>query len=421
MVPQATIVSTGEELVRGRTADTNASFAAAQLDCYGFEVKRLLAVGDDPEVLQRELESCLSDSDLVLLTGGLGPTADDRTRYAIAGAVGRKLVEDGDTATFVSDRINSYGHQVTEAQLTQARFPAGAVIFPNPRGTARGFACRADGAWLVAMPGVPHEMRAMLTESILPFLMEELMPDRSVAVERINLFPIPESHVDARLADVMDGGRNPTLGITVRDGVITVSIRARAITEQEAEDLLRRDVQMVEERFGDLVFGRGTDALADAVSRELERTDSSIAVAESLTGGLIGHMLVDVPGISRFFLADVVAYSNEAKISQLGVPREHIVEHGAVSPQVARDMAMGTCRAAGADLGLSTTGIAGPTGGTDEKPVGLVYVGLCLNGETAVRELKLRGDRWRIKDRSAKYALNFARLALKNGLKYIRA
>lgn len=421
MAPQVTIMSTGEELVRGRTADTNAAFAAARLDCHGFEVRRLLVVGDDPGVLQQELEGCLGDSDLVLLSGGLGPTADDRTRAAIARALCLELVEDEDTRVFVSDRISSYGHSVTGAQLSQARFPAGAVIFPNPRGTARGFACQANGAWVVAMPGVPHEMRAMLTESVLPFLMRKLMPGRRVALETVHLFPVPEPEVDERLADVMTAGRNPSVGITVRDGIITVSLRAGAEGEQEARELVRRDVEMVEDRFGDLVFGRGRTSLAGAVSDQLERAGRTIAVAESITGGLIGHMLVDIPGISRFFLADVVAYSNEAKVRQLGVPRDHIVQHGAVSSRVAEDMAVGICRATGADLGLSTTGIAGPTGGTEEKPVGLVYVGLCLDGQTAVRKLNLRGDRWRIKDRAAKYALNLTRLALKNGLKSVRA
>jgi nicotinamide-nucleotide amidase len=206
------------------------------------------------------------------------------------------------------------------------------------------------------------------------------------------------------------------VGITVGDGVITVSLRAVAADEEAAEELVRRDVCLLEERFGDLLFGRGETTLARAVSYELERTGRTVAVAESVTGGLIGDMLVDVPGISRFFLADVVAYSNEAKVRQLQVPAELIEQHGAVSPQVAEAMAKGTRHVAGADLGLSTTGIAGPTGGTPEKPVGLVYVGLSLGEEAAVREFHLRGDRWRVKDRAARHALNLARLALRNGL-----
>jgi nicotinamide-nucleotide amidase len=206
------------------------------------------------------------------------------------------------------------------------------------------------------------------------------------------------------------------VGITVGDGVVTVTLRARADTEREAQRILDRHVQEVRDRFGDVVYGSGGETLAAALARVMGEHGVTVGVAESLTGGLIGHMLVEVPGISSFFLADVVAYSNEAKENLLGVPHETLVAHGAVSEPVARAMAEGARRAAGSDLGISTTGIAGPTGGTEEKPVGLVYVGVALEGSTAVTKLNVRGDRARVKDRTAKYALNQARLALQRGL-----
>ncbi|MCD6417086.1 MAG: competence/damage-inducible protein A [Planctomycetes bacterium] len=414
---EATIISTGEELLLGRVPDTNSAFIARHLAGPGFQVRRVVAVGDDPASLRLEIERSLRDSKLVLVTGGLGPTQDDRSRAAMASALGLELALDDDSRRHVEERLRAYGRQATEAQLRQARFPRGATIFPNPHGTARGFACESNGRWLVAMPGVPREMEVMLVEQALPFLVERLAPERRITVETVQLFPISESEVDERLLDLTAPERNPLLGITVNDGLITVSLRAIAEGERAAADLIERDVSTLKDRFAELVIGRGDMSLARAVAERLEQTNRTIAVAESLTGGLIGHMLVDVPGISRFFLADVVAYSNEAKIALLGLPRRMIQRRGAVSPQVAEAMARAACRITGADLGISTTGIAGPTGGTPEKPVGLVYVGLCLEGRAEVKKLNLHGDRRCIKDRAAKHALNEARLALEKSRK----
>jgi len=402
--------------VRGRTVDTNAAFLAAQAEGGGFQVRRIVVLGDEPRPLHDELLRCSSDSDLILLSGGLGPTADDRTRWAVAEAAGLQLEEDADTRAFLAARLASFGRDLDETQLTQAQFPAGSVILPNPRGTARGFACRVGPAWLVAMPGVPDEMRGMFSESVLPFLQQTLMPGRCVRVETLHLFPIAEPVADERIRDMSAADRNPLLGITTNDGVITLSVSARADDPQTAEALLTRDVDTLRERFGETVFGSGSDTLASALARVLAEHGVTIGIAESVTGGLVGHMLVSVPGISRFFLEDVVAYSNESKIRRLGVEAALIEDKGAVSPQVAEAMARGICAATGCDLGVSTTGIAGPDGGSETKPVGLAYVGVALrNGATSVK-LALRGDRRRIKDRAAKHALNCARLALLHGV-----
>ncbi len=412
MPVEAAIISTGEELVQGRIADTNAAFLAARLSGGGFKVRRIAAVGDDPAALRQEIERSLAGAAAVLISGGLGPTADDRTRGAIARAVGGRMAEDPDTRRHVEQRLKSYGVSLTAEQLRQCCFPEGARIFPNPRGTARGFACRVGERWVVAMPGVPSEMRPMFTESVLPFLLDQMAPPGAVSMETVHLFPASESDVDRRIHDLTTHGRNPAVGITVRDGIITVSLRAQAEDRAAAERLVRKDLETLRRRFGERVFGTGRTTLAGALSRELELTGRTVAVAESVTGGLVGDMLVDVPGISRFFLLDVVAYANEAKVRQLRVPPEAIEQEGAVSARVAEAMAEGACRAAGADLGISTTGIAGPTGGSPQKPVGLVFLGLCLEGRTRAKRLQLTGDRRRIRDRAAKHALNLARLAL---------
>ena len=413
---KTTIISTGEELIRGRTVDTNAGFLAAGLSRHGFDVHRIVVVGDAPERLRDEITHAARDSAAILVTGGLGPTGDDRTRGAIAEALGRRLVEDAGARRHVEERVRSFGREPEPRQFSQAHFPEGSRVFANPHGTACGFACEAGGAVLAAMPGVPGEMRPMFRERVLPFLIERLCPGVCVKAETVHLFSLSESAADGRIGDMMAIGRNPSVGITVREGVISLSVRARAPDEAAAQALLDADLQALRERFGDLVFGLGSATLAGALAEQLEASEASVGIAESVTGGLVTQMLVRVPGISRFLRAGIVAYADAAKVDQLGVPRELIGRRGAVSPEVAEAMARGVCAAVGSRLGISTTGIAGPTGGSAQKPVGLVHVGLCLGGESAVRTFRLRGERWRIMDRAAKHALNLARRALASGL-----
>lgn len=413
---KTTIISTGEELVRGRSLDTNSAFLAVELERIGIEVSRMVTVGDEPGVMYEEMVRALDVSDLVIVTGGLGPTADDRTRDAIARAVDKPLVEDADTLEALRGRLSAFGREVNEHQAVQAHFPEGAVIFPNPQGTARGFGVEFNGAWVVSMPGVPREMVAMFQESVRDFVAEHAGYDGAICSQYLHLYPIAEPDVDERLRDLSDVTANPLVGITVAEGVVTVSLRARGRTREEAQELLDRHVALVRSRFGDVVYGCGGESLAGALAREMALRDVTVGIAESLTGGLIGDMLVREPGISRFFLADVVAYSNDAKEDLLGVPHEVLLAHGAVSEPTARAMAEGACRCCGSRLGISTTGIAGPTGGTPEKPVGLVYVGICLDGETHVVRVNAVGGRDRIRDRTAKYALALARLALIHGV-----
>ncbi len=404
----ATIISTGEELVSGHTVDTNASFLARHLTENGLRIRRILAVGDDPEALTFELLRVAADSQVVLITGGLGPTVDDRARGAIALAARCELVHDDESLEHVRRVIEGYGHRMTDAHAVQCLFPAGADILPNPRGTACGFACWVGEAMAYAMPGVPEEMKAMFTGSVLPRLTGESR--ERVVMREVHTSGLPESRVNEALVTLLEIGRNPSVGLKARGGWVTVCIRARAATAEEAERLAEGDCRAVEERLGEAAFGRGEVTLAGALAQVLEERGLHLAVAESCTGGLIGSMLTDVPGVSSVLLLDVVAYDNAAKTRVLGVPAERIEAAGAVSREVAQLMARGACEVSGAEVGLSTTGVAGPAGGTARKPVGLVYVGMCLRGWTAVRELRIPGERQRVKDRAARYALDFARL-----------
>jgi len=407
---RVTILSTGEELIVGTKADTNAPFLARQLTSYGFVVQRMVVVGDEAAAVARELERNAADSDIIVMTGGLGPTADDRTRQAMASVAGRNLVLHEDSLAHLRRIIEAHGRQVTEAHARQAYFPEGSEIFDNTRGTARGFACPLGKATLVAMPGVPDEMLEMFRAQVLPWMLRRT--SGTILVRKVNLFGVPESTVDEQLTDMTDESRNPLVGMTVDGGQVSVGLRAWAPTREDALRLLDEDERTVRERFGEAVFGNDETTLAQAVSDLLEEMNWRIALAESCTGGMVGSLLVDVPGISRFLLLDVVAYSNESKVSLLRVPQGQIESFGAVSPEVAEAMARGACKVSGAQIGISTTGIAGPTGGSSEKPVGLVYVGLCVAGKTMCHRLQLRGDRWRIKDRAARSALNLARVAL---------
>jgi nicotinamide-nucleotide amidase len=306
--------------------------------------------------------------------------------------------------------LGEHGVDLSRSHERQAFFPEGSETFPNARGTALGFACPVGEAMLVAMPGVPDEMKGMFTDHVLPHLLQEYRGHS--AVRKVHLFGVPESQVDERIGDMTEEERNPSVGLTVARGVVSICLRARSEREGRCRELLDTDEAVVRRRFGNAVFGVDETTLAIALSQLLEEEDLRIGVAESCTGGEAGSLLVDVPGISRFFLLDVVAYSNEAKISELSVPAEELEAFGAVSQQVARSMARGVCEACGADVGISTTGIAGPTGGTPQKPVGLVYFGVCLDGRTSAHRLQFRGDRRRVKDFAARHALNFARLAL---------
>ncbi len=407
---QVTIFSTGEELLNGVSQDTNGPLIARSLSTHGFRINRHEIIGDGPQTLREELGRAAADSEIIILTGGLGPTMDDRTRRAVAEAAERDLVCDDEALKHVEQVLTEHGVEISEAHRNQAFFPEGSDTFVNRRGTAYGFACPLGDATLIAMPGVPDEMRAMFHEQVLPYLRHK-HHGRS-RHRKIKLFGLPESDVDRRIEDMMREDRNPSVGITVDHSVVSICLRAYGEDSADLERLLDRDEAKLRERFGDAVFGTDATTLPDSVSELLERNHLQIAFAESCTGGQVGSLLVDVPGISRFFLLDVVAYSNRAKTDQLSVPSELIEQHGAVSPEVAKAMARGACEAAGADLGISTTGIAGPTGGRPGKPVGLVHFGVWMKGNVTSHKLHLKGDRQRVKDRAARHALNFARLSL---------
>jgi len=349
----------------------------------------------------------------VVTTGGLGPTEDDLTRHAVAKVAGAPLELHEPSLAHIEERFHRYGRTMPPRNRIQAMIPAGAIVLDNSEGTANGFVVRCGDAHIAALPGVPHEMRAMFENRLVAFI--EGLPHKrhAVAVEKLKVFGLPESSVNERIRHLMTRGANPTVGLRVDGGVITVKFTATGSSVEEARKLIAPAREAAERQLGDTVFGHDETTIEQAVAQLLERHRLTVAVAESCTGGLIGHYLTEVPGISRFLLDDLVTYSNEAKVELLGVARETIEAVGAVSEEVAGQMAAGVRQRAAADIGLSTTGIAGPTGGSPQKPVGLVFVGLATEDWTRVERLKFVGSRTIVKERAAKAALDILRLHLK--------
>ncbi len=408
------IVSVGAELLSGQCIDTNAAWLSAELGRFGVRVVQHITVGDDASDLARSLRDAWDRSDLVLITGGLGPTVDDVTREAMAAATNRPLAEHPEALAQITAMFQRWKRPVTDADRTQAQIPRGCEPIPNLRGTAPGIRLCDEGKELIALPGVPSEMKEMFHTMVRP-IVQSKMGEACTRSARLLCSGMSEAKIGELLEDLMGRNRNPLIGTTASEGVITVRIQAWGANPAEAERLLDADVSEVRRRLGRSVFGQEDDTLAVALGRRLIQLGKTLATAESCTGGLLAKQLTDVPGSSAYFLRGYVTYSNEAKTALLDVPAALIEAKGAVSEAVARAMAGGCRTAAGTDLALSITGIAGPTGGTPpDKPIGLVYVGLADSERVETKRLLL-GDyltRSEIRERACKAALNLVRLRL---------
>jgi nicotinamide-nucleotide amidase len=415
---QVELLSVGTELLLGQIVDTNAAFLAGKLSELGINVYHKTTVGDNTERLVAALRISLGRSDVVLATGGLGPTEDDITAAAVAEVVGVDLVEDEVAAEHVRSVTRFRGVKLMiDSLLKQAKVPKGAVVVPNPVGTAAGFIATRDSGSVIVLPGVPTEMKAMAEQTVFPYLAGRASQQgRTVIVSRVlRLAGIGESQTEAECADLIADQSNPTIAPLAKTYEVWLRLTARTGTREEVEELTAPVEAEIRRRLGDHVYGADDESLERVTGKLLARDKLTLAVAESCTGGLIGHRLTNVPGSSGYFLAALTTYSNESKMKLLGVPGEMIQEHGAVSRECAGAMAEGVRRVTAADIGLSVTGIAGPSGGTPQKPVGLVYVGLSDAGGTKVEEVRLRGDREMIKERSAQSALYLLYRGLKSG------
>jgi nicotinamide-nucleotide amidase len=404
------LIATGTEIVRGRSPDTNTPHIARRLAEAGLDVRFFTTCGDDPRDLAAAFRQAIRRADLTIVTGGLGPTQDDITRPAAAEATRRPLIFVRAEWRRLQERAAALGRRLASNNRSQAWFPRGAEILPNSVGWAAGFLVELRGGRrLVALPGPPREMAPMLDT-----LLARLGPPPADRVDKaFKIFGVPESDVEARILADLRKLRGVDYGITAKGWTISLNLRIRG--RGDPESAVERIRSLLRRRFGDAFYGEDDCTLAGATAALLLSRRATLAVAESCTGGLVADRLTDVPGISDSLLESLVVYSNESKRSRLGVRTATLARHGAVSRQTAAEMARGARKSAGADLGLSTTGIAGPGGGTADKPVGLVYFGLADAKTVRVERRVFGGTRRDVKERAADFALDLARRTLLDG------
>jgi nicotinamide-nucleotide amidase len=407
----AEIIAVGSELLTPFRTDTNSLWLTDRLNTIGVEVKLKTIVGDDDARLEETIRDALKRSGVVILTGGLGPTEDDITRKIAARALGRRLSLDERVLEDIRAKFLRWGRKMPEINARQAMVMEGASVLPNPNGSAPGMYLEHDSRVVVLLPGPPREMKPMFDTHVLPKLSERAGGVR-VARRVLRVAGLGESAVDERIAPVYTQYKNPQTTILFTNTDIEIHLTAQGKTEQEAELLLDGLSGQLEERLGDSVFAFRGETMEEVVGLRLAVSGFTVAVAESCTGGLIAHRLTEVAGSSSYFMEGVVTYSNESKTRLLGVPEELIGRHGAVSAEVAEAMAEGVKRRAATDFGLAVTGVAGPGGGTVEKPVGLVYVSLSDDAHTEHRRLMLPGDRHLIRWRASQAALDLLRRRL---------
>lgn len=412
----AEILSTGDEVLLGAVADTNSAHIASVLAGLSMPVSRHTCVGDELSGLVRVMEDISKRADVCVVTGGLGPTFDDRSSEAAALAGGVEQVLNRDALAWIEAIFEAWGRPMPESNRRQAMFPEGAEILANPIGTAPGFTVNIGACRFFFLPGVPREMRLMLAGEVIPRLRGLLGETGHFGTRAISLFGTTEASIGEQTADLEGLVPGITVGLQASFPVIRVKIYARGESPDETAVLLDRASDIVVERLSRHVVSVSGKSLEEAAGELLRNRKATVAVAESCTGGLVSHLLTQVPGASDYFLLGAVTYANQAKTGLLGVSPQTLAEHGAVSGETASEMAEGARRAAGADYGISTTGIAGPTGGSAEKPVGTVCIGLATpTGVSATRLFFPFGDRDRNKSVFAASAINILRQSLLAG------
>jgi len=405
----AEIIAVGTELLLGNIANTNAKDLSQALSGLGINVYHHTVVGDNPTRLEQAVEIAKSRADIIITTGGLGPTYDDLTKETLAKCFGKELEfhpEIGEQIrSFFAKRVPPI--EMTENNLRQAYFPEGAVILTNHWGTAPGCAFFAEDTHVIMLPGPPKECRAVFSHGGVEYL-QNLM-ESPLFSKNIHIFGMGESVVESRLMGLMQSLENPTLAPYAKVGEVMLRLTAKAENETLAHEMMEPIIKQVEETLGDVIYGINVESLAHCVVELLKRKNMHLAVAESCTGGLLGTKITDISGASQVFRGGVIAYDNTVKENLLDVPSDLLIAHGAVSAEVATAMAHGARLRLNADFGIGITGIAGPDGGTEEKPVGLVYVALQTPTQSYVRKLSLGRERDRVRTMATHHAMDMLR------------
>lgn len=406
----AELISVGTELLMGQVLNTDAQFMAQKLAPLGVNVYHQVTVGDNPQRLKDAVSTALSRADIVILSGGLGPTGDDLTKQTIADLFELPMERDMESEQTLRARFAAFRREMTPNNLKQVDFPKGSIILKNANGTAPGCIVPYGDKAAILLPGPPSELFPMFENEVMPYL--EARSGYKLYSRELRIFGMGESAVEYILQDLMDAQDNPTIAPYAKTGETTLRVTARCATEKEGVALVTPVIDAIKARIGDVVYSTEGVTLAGTCASLLEERGLTLAVAESCTGGMISSTLVDIPGSSVFFMEGAVTYSDAAKMRRLGVSSATLRKYGAVSEECAREMAAGMRKTSGVDYALATTGIAGPGGATKEKPVGLVYVALASNQEVIVKKLHLTGNRTRVREVTVLHALDVLRRAL---------
>ncbi|WP_010232962.1 competence/damage-inducible protein A [Clostridium arbusti] len=408
---KAEILSVGTEILLGDIVNTNAQYISRELANLGINVYYETVVGDNPERLKAAYNFALSRADIVITTGGLGPTKDDLTKEIAAEYFNKKLILDNKSLEEIIKFFKKINRELSENNKKQAYFPEGCIIMENHNGTAPGCIIEENNKIAVLLPGPPKEMIPMLNEGVIPYLKK--FQEGTLISKVLRITGIGESSVDNIIGYIIDRQLNPTVAPYAKDNEVILRLTAKANDEETAYKLIEPVEKEIRDKLGDInVYGIENQTIEEVVAKLLIDNKLTISMAESCTGGLLSGQLINYPGISSVFIEGAVTYSNAAKMARLKVKEDTLNKFGAVSRQCAAEMAEGMAKAAGTNIGVSTTGIAGPDGGTVEKPVGLVYVGLYINGVIKTKKLNLAGNRQKVRDRAVASTLDWLRREL---------
>ncbi len=404
---KAEILAVGTELLMGQIANTNAQYISSKLPDVGIGVYYHSVVGDNPNRLQESLKTALERCDIVITTGGLGPTQDDLTKETIASVFGKKLVLHEESLNFIKSYFNRVGRQMTHNNEKQAYMPEDSIILKNNNGTAPGCIIEQGSKVVVMLPGPPSEMKPMFDDYVLPYFKNK--SEFLIESKFLRVFGIGESAMETLIIDLIDGQTNPTIATYAKEGEVTLRVSAQVKAGEDSEIILRPVIAEIKKRAGECLYSETDQSLDSVAAKLLLEKDITISTAESCTGGLVAEALTNFPGISRVFMGGAVTYANEAKEEILGVNKQTLEKYGAVSRETAAEMAEGIRKRLKTNIGISITGIAGPDGGTVEKPVGLVYIGLSSEKGTLTKELRLSGNRKRIRTVTVLHAFDIIR------------
>lgn len=408
------LIFVGTELLLGQIINTNAAYLGENLASLGVDLYHSSVVGDNLDRIKGAIDCALERSDLIMITGGLGPTFDDITREGIAASIHGELVYDPQVMAEIAEHFKRVDHPMLPMHRRQAYvFSSGCQVVPNPIGSAPGLIINVDGKWIIAMPGVPHEMKRMCQDSIFAWIAEKA--GKGVIESRVMKvcgMGIGESTVANEIKEIVESLTNPTIAFLARPNEVSVRITAKAPDRDEASKMLETVARQIREKLGENVFSESDQSMEQVVGSMLLERGKTLAIAESCTGGLVSDRITDVSGSSEYFKGGILAYNNQVKVDLLGVSSEVLNQHGSVSPPVAIQMAQGVKKLLKADYGIGITGIAGPTGATPQKPVGLVYIALASPQKAYSGEFRFSGDRAIIKRRASQMALDMLRREL---------